>query len=76
MPRELGAKRVLITFPMRDSAFRPNEVLPRLCSLFSDVTVVELANAGHYFVEDAPHEVAAGVADPFLPDCERAADSP
>jgi haloalkane dehalogenase len=67
VPRVLGAKRVLITFPMRDSAFRPADVLPRLRSSFSDTTVVELANAGHYFVEDAPHEVASAVRNRFPP---------
>jgi haloalkane dehalogenase len=65
VPRELGGKRALITYPMRDSAFRPKEILPRLRSSFSDVAVVELGNAGHYFVEDAPAEVAAAVADRF-----------
>ncbi len=65
VPRELGTKRVLITFPMRDAAFRPDDVLPRLRSPFSDTTVVELERAGHYFVEDAPNEVAAAVTDRF-----------
>jgi haloalkane dehalogenase len=65
VPRELGAKPALITFPMRDTAFRAKDVLPRLRSAFRDVTVVQLENAGHYFVEDAPHEVAAAVVDRF-----------
>ncbi len=65
VPRRLGAKRALITFPMRDSAFRPDDVLPRLRSSFSDATLVELEDAGHYFVEDAPDEVAAAVAARF-----------
>lgn len=65
VPRELGGTQALITFPMRDTAFRPRDVLPRLRSSFSEVTVVELEDAGHYFVEDAPNEVAAAVADRF-----------
>ena len=65
VPRMLGAKRALITFPMRDLAFRPDDVLPRLRSSFSDAMVVELERAGHYFVEDAPDEVAAAIADRF-----------
>ena len=65
VPRALGGKRALITFSMRDTAFRPGDVLPRLRSSFSDVTVVELEHAGHYFVEDAPNEVAAAVVDRF-----------
>ena len=65
VPRELGGKRALITFPMRDTAFRPGDVLPRLRGSFLDVVVVELENAGHYFVEDAPDEVAAAVVERF-----------
>ncbi len=65
VPRVLGAKPVLITFPMRDSAFRARDVLPRLRSSFADAAVVELEHAGHYFVEDAPDEVAAAVLARF-----------
>jgi len=65
VPTRLGAKPALITFPMRDQAFRPTEVLPRLPAAFADVTVIELDDAGHYFVEDAPREVAAAVAERF-----------
>ena len=65
VPRDLGGKRVLITFPMRDAAFRPRDVLPRMRSAFPQARVVELQNAGHYFVEDAPDEVAAAVAQDF-----------
>ncbi len=65
VPRVLGSKRVLITFPMRDTAFRPADILPRLRSSFADPTVVELEHAGHYFVEDAPDEVAAAVLARF-----------
>ena len=65
VPRQLGAKRALIMFPMRDDAFRAAEVLPRLHSSFSDVTVVELEDAAHYFVEDAPDEVAAAIVERF-----------
>jgi haloalkane dehalogenase len=65
VPRELGAKRVLITFPMRDVAFRADRVLPRMREAFSDARVVELPRAKHYFVEDAPDEVAEAIADRF-----------
>jgi haloalkane dehalogenase len=65
VPRELGAKRVLITFPMRDVAFRADRVLPRLRAAFSDADVLELPQAKHYFVEDAPDEVAEAIADRF-----------
>ena len=65
VPRKLGGKRVLITFPMRDSAFRPGQVLPRMREAFSDALVVELARAKHFFVEDAPAEVAQAVTARF-----------
>jgi haloalkane dehalogenase len=65
VPATLGAKRVLITYPMRDAAFRPRDVLPRMRAAFPDSRVVELPNAKHYFVEDAPTEVAEAVAERF-----------
>lgn len=65
IPRLLGAKRVLITFPMRDSAFRAADVLPRMRAAFSDVKVVELPEAKHFFVEDAPDQVAAAIVERF-----------
>jgi haloalkane dehalogenase len=65
VPRELGAKRVLVTFPMRDVAFRPDDVLPRMRQAFSDAEILELPQAKHYFVEDAPDEVAEAIARRF-----------
>jgi haloalkane dehalogenase len=65
VPRELGAKRVLITFPMRDVAFRPDDVLPRMRQAFSDAQIVELPQAKHYFVEDAPDEVSEAIVGRF-----------
>ncbi len=65
VPRELGAKRVLVTFPMRDIAFPAREILPRMRAAFTDLEIVELPRAKHYFVEDAPGEVAAAVAARF-----------
>lgn len=67
VPRRLGDKRVLITFPMRDAAFRPATVLPRMRSAFSDAVVVELENASHFFVEDAAEDVAAAIVRRFEP---------
>jgi haloalkane dehalogenase len=67
VPRELGRKQALITFPMKDVAFRPRDVLPRMRRAFPEARVVELPEAKHYFVEDAPDEVAAAVADEFGP---------
>ena len=65
VPRELGRKRALITFPMRDVAFRPGDVLPRLRAAFVDAEVLGLPEAKHYFVEDAPGEVAEAIAARF-----------
>jgi haloalkane dehalogenase len=65
VPRRLGAKPALITYPMRDMAFRARAVLPRMRSAFSDVEVVTLGRANHFFVEDAPAEVAEAVAARF-----------
>jgi haloalkane dehalogenase len=65
VPHTLGFKRALITFPMRDSAFPARSVLPRMRQAFSDVRVVELPSARHFFVEDAPQEVAAAIVERF-----------
>jgi len=65
VPRRLGHKRVLVTFPMRDVAFKAGDVLPRMREAFSDIEIVELPDAKHYFVEDAPDEVAQAIAARF-----------
>ena len=65
VPRRLGHKRVLVTFPMRDVAFKAGDVLPRMREAFSDIEIVELPDAKHYFVEDAPDEVARAIAARF-----------
>jgi haloalkane dehalogenase len=66
VPRALGDKRVLITYPMRDPGFPAENVLPRLRAAFRDVEVVELPEAKHFFAEDASEEVALAVARRFL----------
>lgn len=71
VPRELGAKRTLVTYPMKDVAFKPRATLPRFRATFSDLEVVELPEAGHYFVEDAADEVAAAVRRRFETGAER-----
>ena len=65
VPRELGSKQVLITFPMRDVAFRPDDTLPRMRDSFSQASVVELPRAKHYFLEDASEEVATAIVERF-----------
>jgi haloalkane dehalogenase len=61
----LGGKRALITWPMRDRAFPAARLLPRMRETFRDLEVVELPNADHYFVEDAPGEVVAAIRRRF-----------
>jgi haloalkane dehalogenase len=63
--RELGDKPVLITYPMRDRAFPAASVLPRMRQAFADVQVRELPEAKHFFVEDAPQEVAEAIRARF-----------
>jgi haloalkane dehalogenase len=65
VPRTLGDKRVLITFPMQDAAFPPRHTLPRMRSALPGAQIVELPAAKHYFVEDSPNEVAAATAKRF-----------
>ena len=65
VPRKLGAKRTLVTFPLRDVAFPAKTVLPRMRAAFSDLEVVELPTAKHYFPEDAPGEVAEAIGRRF-----------
>src|SRR3954453_16623850 len=65
VPQQLGAKRVLITFPIRDVAFPPANVRPKMRAAFSDADVVELPEAKHFFVEDAPADVAAAIVERF-----------
>ena len=65
VPRELGTKPTLVTFPLRDVAFPAKTVLPRMRATFSDLEVVELPRAKHFFVEDAPSEVADAIARRF-----------
>jgi pimeloyl-ACP methyl ester carboxylesterase len=50
---------------MRDVAFRAKDILPRMREAFSDAEVVELPEAKHYFVEDAPRDVAEAIVARF-----------
>ena len=62
---KLADKPVLITWPMQDRAFSAKTVLPRVREVFSDHVLVELPGARHYFVEDAPEEVARAIEERF-----------
>lgn len=65
VPRALGDKRVLVTFPLRDVAFPAKTVLPRMRAAFSDLEIVELPRARHFFAEDAPDAVAEAIGRRF-----------
>jgi haloalkane dehalogenase len=65
VPAKLGAKPALLVWGMKDIAFRPRVLLPRMRAAFSDHTLVELPNAKHYIQEDAPAEIADAIAERF-----------
>lgn len=65
VPERLGGKRVLITYPMKDAAFPAKTTLPRMLDAFSDVEVVELPEAKHYFAEDAADQIADAILGRF-----------
>ena len=63
--RELRHKRVLITWPMRDTAFRYRTIAPRMRTAFDDVEEVRFQDAKHYFQEDVSGEVAEAILRRF-----------
>lgn len=65
VPRRLGSKRALTTYPLKDPAFPAKSSLPRFRDAFRDLEVVELPGAKHYFLEDASDEVAAAIVRRF-----------
>ncbi len=62
---KLANKPALITYPMRDAAFPAKAVLARMRNTFCDIKLTELPHAKHFFLEDAPHEVAAAIIERF-----------
>ena len=50
----LGAKPALFVWGMKDFAFAPGQILPRMKSTFPDHVLVELPAANHFMQEDAP----------------------
>lgn len=61
----LAGKPTLVTWPMRDPAFPAGRMLPRLRAVFTDIEVVELPAARHYFLEDASEPVATAIRTRF-----------
>jgi haloalkane dehalogenase len=67
VPAKLGAKKTLVTWAARDTAFPEQRTVPRICAPFADVQLVRLPLAKHYFQEDAAEDVAAAVTERFSP---------
>jgi haloalkane dehalogenase len=65
VPTKLGSKPTLLTWGMKDFAFKPGRNIPRMRATFSDHVLVELPAAKHFIQEDAPEEIAAAIIDRF-----------
>ena len=65
VPSELGSRRALLVWGMRDVGFVTKIYLPTWRELYPDHEVVELPTAGHYVQEDAPEEVADAIIRRF-----------
>ena len=62
---QLSEKPLLLTWGMKDFAFRPTSFLPRWQRDFPQATLVELGEAKHYIQEDAPEEIAAAIRNTY-----------
>ncbi|MDQ3932698.1 MAG: haloalkane dehalogenase [Actinomycetota bacterium] len=65
VPAKLGSKPVLLVWGMKDAAFRPKMMLPKMRATFRDHVLVQLPKANHYIQEDAPEEVAKAILQRF-----------
>jgi haloalkane dehalogenase len=65
VPAKLGSKPTLLTWGMKDFAFKPGPNIPRMRATFSDHVLVELPDAKHLIQEDAPEVIAAAIIDRF-----------
>src|SRR5262249_26145406 len=65
VPAALGAKPALLVWGMKDFAFRPKQILPRMQATFASNVTVELPHAKHYIQEDAPDEIAQAITKRF-----------
>jgi haloalkane dehalogenase len=65
VPATLGSKPALLVWGMKDFAFRPTHLLPRMQAAFTDNLTVELPHARHYIQEDAPGEIAQAIFKRF-----------
>jgi haloalkane dehalogenase len=65
VPATLGSKPALLVWGMKDSAFKPKPLLPRMQAAFPNNITVELPRASHYIQEDAPGEIAEAITNRF-----------
>jgi len=65
VPENLGHVPALAVWGMRDPVFRPKACLPRLYAAFTEIEVVEVAQAGHFVPEDAPSQVVEAIVERF-----------
>ncbi|KAA1251873.1 haloalkane dehalogenase [Mycobacterium simiae] len=65
VPSKLGTKPALFVWGMKDFAFRPGLMLPRMRATFPDHVLVELPHAKHFIQEDEPDRIAAAIVDRF-----------
>ncbi|MGH3531679.1 MAG: haloalkane dehalogenase [Mycobacterium sp.] len=65
VPATLGTKPALFIWGMKDAAFRPGPMIPRMRAAFPDHTVVELPTAKHFIQEDAPGPIAEAITTRF-----------
>nr|WP_158019122.1 haloalkane dehalogenase [Mycobacterium basiliense] len=65
VPAKLGAKPALLVWGMKDFAFRPGQMIPRMRTTFPDHVLVELPTAKHFIQEDEPEEIAAAIMRRF-----------
>ena len=65
VPAKLGAKPALLVWGMKDFAFRPGPMIPRMRETFPDHVLVELPGAKHFIQEDAPDQIAGAIAERF-----------
>jgi pimeloyl-ACP methyl ester carboxylesterase len=59
----LTEKPLLLTWGMKDFGFNPGAFIPRWQRDFTQVQLVELREAKHYFQEDAPGEIAEAIRE-------------
>lgn len=65
VPANLGSKPALMVWGMKDFAFTPGPMIPRMRATFPDHVVVELPTAKHFIQEDAPDPIAQAIINRF-----------